>query len=359
MKKRFILSALACAAVLGTTTLQAKTDTKTMMETQLKKHTMEQKKAPKEVAEGIQNTFKALHAIEQNKLKEAEKLLAEADQKFTTALKNDPSLDLLPLEETLMAFSYTGSSKDIQAALDLSVQLIKAHDTQVARSLMMTLKDELDINIVSIPMKLYPVATKKALEALKKGDKNTALAALAEGFGMLINTQIIIPTPLLVAQDLALEASKLDKSKKEEALKLLAGAKEELARAELLGYTKKHDAAYKLIQDDIEKVEKEIKGKNIVEKLYEKLVNDFKKLVGDTRHEEHKVNNPASSLHDSVAPKAQKAIQDPASVKGEAAAKAKVEEAQDKLKFEAKEKASEFEKEVKKDLQDTVKPASH
>jgi len=324
------------------------------METQIQKHTQEQTKAPKEIAQAIQNTFMAVQAIEKNKLKEAEKLLSEADKKFTEALKKDPALDLLPLEETLMAYRYTGSSKEIEAALDLSVQLIKAHDTQVARALMMTLKDELDINIVSIPMKLYPAATKKALEAVKKGDKNAALAALAEGFGMLVNTQIIIPTPLLAAQALVVDASKLDKNKKEEAQKLLAAAKEELSRAELLGYTKKHDAAYKLIHDDIEKIEKEIKGKNIVEKLYEKLLTDIKKLIGDTRHETHQMQKTASGLKDSVALEAEKALDTPTSVKGEAAAKAKVEEANDKLDFEAKEKADAFSKEVKKDLKDTI-----
>ena len=236
MKSKFLLSALACAALLGTTALQARTDTKQMVESQITKHDQEQQKAPKEVAEAIQNTFMAVQAIEKDKIDEAKKLLSEADKKFTQALEKDPSLDLLPLEESLMVYNYTGSSKEIRDALGLSVVLIKAHDTQVARAVMMTLKDELDINIVSIPMKLYPVATKKALDALNNGDKKTAMLALAEGFGMLVNTQIIIPIPLLAAQEFVLEASKLDKSKKEEAQTLLAAAKEELARAELLGF---------------------------------------------------------------------------------------------------------------------------
>ncbi len=355
MKQRLLLSALACGMILGATNIEARTDTNTLMQTQVKKHIDEQKHASKEIAEAIQNTFMAVHALEKNKMDEAKKLLKEADAKFTAALKKDPALDLLPLEETLTAYSYEGSSKDIKAALELAVQLIKAHDTQLAGSLLMTLKDELDINIVSIPMKLYPASTKKALEAVEKGDKQTALAVLAAGFGTLVNTQIIIPTPLLAAQDLAIAASKLDKRKKEDAQKLLEAAKEELARAELLGYTKKHDAAYKLINDDIEKVEKEIKGKNVVEKLYEKLLSDFKKLVGDTRHEAHKVPK-ANALKDSVAAEAQKALQNPASVKGQAAARAKVEESNDKLQFEAKEKAAAFDKEVKKDLKDTVTP---
>ena len=354
MKRNILLSVLACSVLLGTTVIEAKTDTKALMQTQLKKHSSEQKNASKEIVQAIQSTFMAVGAIQKGKMDEAQKLLEKADKTFTEALKKDPALDLLPLEESMMAYMYEGSSKDIQAALDLSVQLIKAHDTQVARALMMTLKDELDINIVSIPMKVYPAATKKALEAVKKGDKKAALAALAEGFGMLVNTQIIIPTPLLAAQELVIEASKVDKNKKDEAQKLLSAAKEELARAELLGYTKKHSAAYKLINDDIEAVQKEIKGKNIVVKLYEKLLNDMKKLVGDTRHEQHQMKKTATGLEDSVAVEAQKALANPASVKGEAAAKAKVEETNDKLEFQTKEKASAFTSEVKKDLKDTV-----
>jgi len=344
---------LACSFLLSTTAIEAKSDTRTLMETQINKHTKEQKRASKEIIEAIQNTFMALNAIEKNQLKDAEELLKSADKKFTAALQADPSLTLLPLEETLTAYAYTGSSKEIKSALELSVQLIKAHDTQTAGNLLSTLKDELDINIVSIPMRGYSEATKKALEAVKKGDRQRALSSLAEGFGLLVNTQIIIPTPLLAAQDLALEASKLDKDQKEKAQELLAAAKEELRRAELLGYTKKHDAAYKLINEDIEKVEKEIKGKNVVAKLYERLLSDFKKLVGDTRHEQHQLQR-SSQLKDSVSTKAQKALQNPASVKGTAAAKAGVEESENKLEFEAKEKVTDFLKEAKEDLKDTL-----
>ena len=293
MKKRFLLSALTCGLLLGTTGLQAKTATKALMEHQIKKHTQETKKAPKEVIEGIQATFKSVHLIETGKLDEAKKLLQKANDAFDKALKADATLDLVPLEESLIAYSFVGTSKTIKEVLELSTKLIKDHDTQAAITLLSPLKDELDITVVAIPMKLYPASTKTALEALNKGDKKAALSALAIGFGTLVNSQIIIPTPLLAAQDLIVEASKLDKSKKEDAKKLLDAAKEELTRAELLGYTKKHDAAYQLLNDGIEKIEKEIKGKNEVVKLYEKLKEDFKKIIHSTRIEKVKVKNPA------------------------------------------------------------------
>ncbi len=105
-----------------------------MMQTQVQ--------TPKEVTEAIRDTFVALHTIEQNKLDEAKKALKAADEKFAAVLKKHPEFDLLPLEETLTAYTYTGSSKDIEAALKVSIELIKAHDTQVARALMMTLKND-------------------------------------------------------------------------------------------------------------------------------------------------------------------------------------------------------------------------
>jgi hypothetical protein len=73
-----------------------------------------------------------------------------------------------------------------------------------------------------------------------------------------------------------------------------------------------------------------------------------------TEKKPHKVHAANAGLHDTVAVKAQKALQNPAALQGDPAARAKVEEANDKLKFEAKEKRNAFESEVKKDLKDTV-----
>jgi len=295
MKKNILLSVLACGLLLSTSSLQAKTGKQTLIQTAAQKHNKDLQVTPKIVMEGLQATFKAVNAIQANKIDEAKKYLALATEDFNKALKADPKLDLLPVDEKIAAYIYDAPVKVIKDALDLSVQLIKDHDTQVARETLEPMRDELDINIVSIPMKLYPASTKKALEALNKNDKKAALDALAGGFGMLVSTKIVIPLPLLAAHDLVIEASKLDKKKKDEALKLLEAAKEELKRAELLGYTKKHEPAYKLLNEDIEKVEKEIKGENKVEKFYETLKKDFEDFIGKIHVEKVKAKNPAEA----------------------------------------------------------------
>jgi len=275
MKRKLLLSTLTSLLLLGTTVLQAKTDKKELVQKEAQAQIKNHKQAPKEIVEGLQSTYMAMTALQQNKKEEAVKLLEKADKNFDTALKADPYLKLIPIDERLQAYAFMGSSDVIDARLKLAVQLLKAHETQDASDILLPLKDELDITTVSIPMDLYPVSVKTALEALKKDDIKTAAITINTAMNSLVSFKVIIPTPILVAQDLIAEASKLDKSKKEDATKLLDAAKEELKRAELLGYTSKHAADYKALNESIEKIQKEIKGENEVVKLYEKLKNEF------------------------------------------------------------------------------------
>ncbi|OQX49912.1 MAG: hypothetical protein B5M46_02855 [Epsilonproteobacteria bacterium 4484_20] len=213
MKKKFLLSVLTCGLLLGTTAVQAQTDKKELVRSVVQERAKQHKTAPKDIIAGMQNTFAALKAMQANKKDEAKKALEAATKSFDAALKADPSLDLIPIDERFQSYIFMGS----------------------------------------------------------------------EAMNSLVLVKVIIPTPLLAAQDLITEASRMDKQKKEEVGKLLSIAKEELKRAELLGYVSRHEADYKLLNDDIEKIEKEIKGKNAVEKLYETLKNDFKHIIANTK----------------------------------------------------------------------------
>ncbi len=283
MKKNVLLSVLTCGLLFGAIGLQAHSTKKELVNQVVQQQIKDRKQAPKEIVSGMKSTYEALQAMQRGKKEAAQKTLETATKSFDAALKADPTLDLVPVDERFQAYAFLGNSNAIAARLKLAQQLLKAHDTQVAQAVLAPLKDELDISVISIPMKVYPLATKKALDALKKGDEKAAFEAIAEAMNSLVIAEAVIPTPLLAAQDLVTDASKLDKSKKEEALKLLAAAKEELKRAELLGYVSRNEADYKLLNDDIEKIQKEIKGKNIVEKLYETLKKDFKSIVSHTK----------------------------------------------------------------------------
>jgi hypothetical protein len=294
MKNKILLSVLTSALLV--TSINAKSSTQTLMQNQIEKHTKESKFASDELTKSIQLTFQAVNLIESNKIDEAKKALKSADEGFSKILKAHPKMDLVPLEENMVVYTFNGSSTVIKQALDLSKKLIDEHKTQVAIDTISVLKDELDINIISLPMQLYPASTKTALQALNKGDKKAALSALAVGFSTLVHTKIVIPTPLLIAQDMIKDASKLDKTKKEEAHKLLDAAKEQLKRAYLLGYTSRHTKAYQELNNQIDAISKEIDGKNMVEKLYDKLKESFKSLIHDTRVDAIKQNQAEQKI---------------------------------------------------------------
>ncbi len=332
MKQKILISTLLSTLLLGTTLLQAKTSNKTLVQHQIEKDKKNMKQAPIEIIKGAKKSFMAMAFLQHNKIDEAKKLLTEATQNFDKALKDNPKLDIVPLQQDVEVFEFNAEPKEIERELNLAQKLLKEHKTQEARALLVPLKDEMDIRTEFIPMGIYPLATKNALSALNKGDKNSAIAILAGAFNMLISQEVVLPLPLLASQDLVMEASLLDKSKKDDALKLLDDAKLGLTKAELLGYTSKKSPEYKALVVQIEKIEKEIKGKNIVSKLYDNLNKNFTSLVKKIHEDKSKV-----------------------STKEEKKAELKVQKVEKKEMVKAVKKEPVFKNDAKKDENKTVK----
>jgi len=82
--------------------------------------------------------------------------------------------------------------------------------------------------------------------------------------------------PLFESADLITAASKVAKENKTQALKYLDAASDTLDVAEKLGYVSKSATTYKVLHEEIKKVQKEIKGKNEAEKLFDSLKEKFK-----------------------------------------------------------------------------------
>jgi tetratricopeptide (TPR) repeat protein len=300
MKKRLLISTMVATLLLGSTSLYAESstektavsqNTKASISKENKKQTESFKEAPKEIVDGFNQTLEAIKALEEDNIDKAKKALKNATENFSTALKAAPQLDLVPFAQEVVVNEFIGDSKSVQKALILAVALIDKHDTQAARAVMMPLQDEMVVTTSAIPMKLYPVATEDARKALEKGDKDAALEILNVSLNTIVSETVLMPIPLLVAEDLVLAASALDKEQKEDALKLLALAQDELQKAVYLGYTKKHSDAYKALEDEIEAIKKEIKGKNVVEKLYDKIKESFNSLIEKNRDESTDSNN--------------------------------------------------------------------
>ena len=248
------------------------------------------KNTPKEIIEAIKLVAQATRDIQVNKIDEAIKYLDKASEDFDKALKANPKLGFVPIAQSVQVKTFAGDSKIIAKALVIADKLIQKHATQDARDVLIPLQDEMDFTVQLLPMQSYPLVIKKASELLKKKRVQDALMVLSEGFGTIVGATEIIPIPLMLAQDMIIEASKLAKDKKDEAIKLLDGAKEELKRAELLGYSQRHSLAYKALTTQINSIEKEIRGKNEPAKLYDELKKKFETLFKDIRAENKNSN---------------------------------------------------------------------
>ena len=293
MKKRTVISTVVAGILLCSSALYAnnnfeaqKNDIKRLKnvvnkEAESAKESL--KKSPKEVVEGMKQTIVAIKALQNKDAKTAKEALQKASKLFDTAIKDDPKLALVPVANSIEVHDFTGDSKLVKETIKTAQDLLDDYETQAARALLMPLKDDMIITTQYLPMGIYPLATKDALKQLNEGKEKEAFSTLVTALHEVVVQFVVIPLPLITAQSLVIEASQLDKKEKTKALKLLDAAQDELEKAVLLGYTKKHAPEYATLKKEIKNIQKEIKGKNIVEKLYEKIKKDFASLL--SKHE--------------------------------------------------------------------------
>ena len=242
-----------------------------------------QKKLISEAIDSLTFTHKALVALNNNKSADAQKNIEKALGKLEVILTAKNAPKLLPIDSKVNMVEYVGDKHSIENSLITVSDLLKHHKVQEARLLLNTLQSEIDLTVVSLPLITYPDALKLAAKYLHENKVEKAKSVLELALSTFDTTTTVIPLPLLKATDLINVSASLSKSgKKEEALKYLKAAEDQLDVAQALGYVSKSSTTYKALHSAIKDVRKEIKGKNRAEKLFEKLkksLEDFKSKI--------------------------------------------------------------------------------
>ena len=308
MKKSLLLSALFTLLFLGSA-LQAATETPAALKGNIdtgKHHSADEVKvlqqhikkeadliqaASPEIQKAIQGIIDGVGMMMNGKNEDANLSLTTAAKIFDEAIKANPDIGLVAIENKLQVHELVASEEEIKSQTRLIQELLEKNELQEAREMIQPLQNEIDITTTYLPVKLFADATAKALETLQKNDSNQAVNIIRTVLNTLVTVKLIMPIPLILSEDLLIQASTLDKSKKEDALNLLDEAKSQLSIALLLGYTDKHSDAYITLNAQIKDIQNEIKGKNDAEKLYEKAKESFKKLEEKVREEKIKINN--------------------------------------------------------------------
>ncbi len=234
------------------------------------------------VLEGYGNVLKAnLLLAKDDKEKEAIALLQKATGKFDVALTADPTLNLVLIDADVSISALITTPALVKTGTETVIDLLKENKVQAARAILEPMRDEMVISHVYLPMGTYPEAIKLATKYLVDGKKEEALMTLKTTLSTIVVEKSIVPLAIIRTENLLKTASELDKNKdKSKAHELLNAAQEQLEVATLLGYTNKESKAYENIKTQIKALKKEIDGKNVVAKMYDKLKASIKQLIG-------------------------------------------------------------------------------
>lgn len=282
--RKVLLSSLVALSLLGTqaVALEANASTKAVSASAVTKAKKAAKakssevKVVKEAVESVKLVGEVLAALDANQKDKAIKLLEKAIGKIEVVLSNPKAPALIPIDSKVIVQQFVGTAYDAQNAVITSIALLEKQRVQDARRIVTALVDEIDLITVNLPLATYPLALKEAAKYLHDNKIDEAKRVLAATLHTFVNVTVVTPIGILEAETLIEAASKIAKTDKKLALSHLAQAKAALKRAEALGYTSRSDVTYKMLNEAISKVEKEIKGENKPAKLFKELMEKLK-----------------------------------------------------------------------------------
>ncbi len=281
MKKLFVSLATASLLVTGAVASNATKAESNKAVAQAKAKVQKEQsdvKIVKEAVQAVALTNKVLVELEKGNKDQAIKDLEDAIGKLEVVLSAPKAPALIPIESSIEVVDFPGTLQDIKTALISAKALLAQNKIQEARMILDTLRSEIDLKVINLPLASYPAALKLAAKFLHENRVDEAKNVLNQALSTFVEVDIITPIPLVQAIHLVEVAQKVAKKDKKKALDMLEAAKASLKKAEALGYTSDSDTTYKMLEDLIKKTEKEIKGKNKAEKLFEELLEKLKEF---------------------------------------------------------------------------------
>jgi len=285
--KKLLLSAITASLLLTTAGVAKEQAAKDATVKEVKKIAISnakedarnhQTKLAAEAIESLKFAQQAVVALEHKDAKKATEDLEKALGKLEVILAAKDAPKLLPVNNLIRVQEFVGTAKDVDVILKKVKKMLDDGKVQEARALMIPLSSEIDITVVSLPLASYPDALKLAAQYVHDNKLEKAKEVLYIALSTFTEVTEIVPIPLLESADLINVALRIAKEDKERALKYLDAASDALDVAEKLGYVSESATTYKMLHEKIKEVQKEIKGKNKAEKLFESLTEKLKEF---------------------------------------------------------------------------------
>jgi hypothetical protein len=213
----------------------------------------------------IDETRKALQALNEGNTEEALAALEMATGKLELILVRDPALSLAPVDVRVVTHDLLASPDTVKAIIHDAENYLEDGEIQKARPLVANLASEIVISSTSIPLATYPAAIKAIVPLIDEGRLDEARAGLQAALNTLVvTTDEVIPLPVVRAQQLLMKAEALAENQErtvkenENLTDMLAAARVQLNMAELLGYGSKK--SFMPLYEQLDMIEDKIAG---------------------------------------------------------------------------------------------------
>lgn len=217
-----------------------------------------------DAVDALDETQKALTALEDGDTDAALESLAIATGKLDLVIARNPSLALAPVDVRMVTHDLYATVEDIERIRELAAKDLKNGRLQDARALIEGLRSDIVVEVYNVPLATYPGAI-KAITPLIDADKiEQAKVALQSALNTVVVTQHVHSLPVLRAEHMLTRAEELaemedrEGEQNEELTRLLDGARSQLEFAQVLGYG--HESDFKGFYEQLDKIAEKTKG---------------------------------------------------------------------------------------------------
>lgn len=232
-----------------------------------------------EAIAAVEETKNAIASIESGNIQEAIQALERATGKLDILLAREPELALIPVSSTVEIIDVAPSDEQMLKDYRNRVKsAINAGNLPEARELLNNLMSEVRTETLNLPLATYPDAMKEAARLLDGGNAEAAKDVLQVALSTLVVTEDAQSIPVINARTNLIGAAAVAELDKEDAIRLLEDARQELQLAQNLGYIN-GDREYSQLERDIQDIEKKIRSDSGTLEAFTKLQNKLSELI--------------------------------------------------------------------------------
>jgi outer membrane murein-binding lipoprotein Lpp len=228
----------------------------------------------------IGETHSLLQEISKSKKNEAIKKGKELIGSLEILLAKDPELSLIPVDVDFRKNELITDVETVRKTAKLAQEAMDKGYYQLAADLLEGIRSEMVINTYLIPTATYPEAIKLAVIDLEADKPEEAKRVLQNVLSTVVIDETVLPLPVLNAEQMIIEASKIDAKDHENSdkvINLLKNAEYQLSLAEEMGYGKK-DKDFKTLSESIKALKKSVEKKEDSGSRFDSLKQDIRKF---------------------------------------------------------------------------------